>query len=135
MRRIDRLRAMSAEELAEMFEYKACRWCSYYDEPNDKCSINIVTRNLSHCKVGITEGLNQDDNTMPKLEVGDIIYSYYPKIAKADFYVYLGDNIVWCCKDEVFAVFVEGMKKFIKVIYRKGKHSFNKEEIWRAENE
>lgn len=84
MKRIDRFRAMSAEELAEMFEYKACRWCSYYDEPNDKCSINIVTRNLSHCKVGITEGLNQDDNPMPEIKVGDLLFyskeSYYVAI-------------------------------------------------------
>ena len=84
MRRIDKFRAMSAEELAEMLGYKACRWCSYYDEPNDKCSIDIVTRNLSHCRVGITEGLNQEVNPMPEIKAGDLLFygkeSYYVAI-------------------------------------------------------
>lgn len=93
MRRIDRFRAMSAEELAEMLGYKACRWCSYYDEPNDKCSINIVTRNLNHCKVCITEGLNQEVNPMPELEIGDIVEIDPVDITPAKRYVILPNNV------------------------------------------
>lgn len=99
MRRIDRFRAMSAEELAEMFEYKACRWCSYYDEPNDKCSINIVTRNLSHCRVGITEGLNQDDNPMPELAIGDIVEIAPVDGIPAKRYVILPNNVAILVND------------------------------------
>ena len=135
MKRIDRFRAMSAEELAEMLGYKACRWCSYYDEPNDKCSINIVTRNLSHCRVGITEGLNQEVNSMPKLEVGDIIYCYYPTLGKKVEYVYLGDDLVWCSTDSCFYRYESTLKEFIESVYRRKDGYFTKEEIWRANNE
>jgi len=123
MKRIDRFRAMSAEELAEMLEYKACRWCSYYDEPNDKCSINIVTRNLSHCRVGITEGLNQDDNPIPEIEVGDLID------ANSWRYVAIGNDIV--VNPSGMGKFCLSSMKDIKTIWRYKVNRY--EAIWRAD--
>lgn len=125
MENIDKFRAMSAEELAKYLVVN-CNHCVH--KPN--CSyIDDDT-----CHDGIARWLNQEVNPMPELKVGYIISSYYPATNNTVNYVYLGNNVLWCGKDEIFVKFENNMKKFIRAIYRKDVDDFSKVELWRADN-
>lgn len=126
MKNIDKIRQMSAEELVmKVLQQSGCIFCAYNDG-------NCQTKD---CNIGQTEWLNQEDNPMPELKVGYIISSYYPTIDKTVNYVYLGNSVLWCDKNESFVKFENNMKKFIKAIYRKDVDGFTKVELWRADDE
>lgn len=74
MKNIDKLRAMSAEDLAY---YLDCKCCIYDKDP---CG--------NACITGQTAWLNQEVNPMPKLEVGDVVKTEYGE------YVVIDDNKV-----------------------------------------
>ena len=132
MKNIDKIRAMSAEELVLNYQnVRACEVCSYFED--EECSLKGYAGSRE-CNGGRIKWLEKENNPMPELEIGDIIYSFYPKIDRTVSYVYLGDNVMWCDKDGLFVILEDKMKKYIKVICRKENDSFCKAVIWRAEN-
>lgn len=73
MKNIDKIRAMSAEELVlEYQSVRACEVCSYFED--DECSLKGYAGSRE-CNGGRIKWLNQEDNPMPKLECGDILTS------------------------------------------------------------
>ena len=77
MKNIDKIRAMSAEELAEKLDRKG------------KCGLCIWEyAECGFCACGITQWLNQEINPMPKLKIGDVVKTEYGE------YVVIDDNKV-----------------------------------------
>ncbi len=78
MKNIDKIRAMSAEELADYLD-KNCDNCAY--------SLNCASQDDRTCYHGIVEWLNQEVNPMPEIKAGDLLFygkgkeSYYVAIA------------------------------------------------------
>lgn len=73
MKNIDKIRQMSAEELAKLISnHSSCDFCTSKKE-------NCIDDN---CESRILEWLNQDTNPMPELERGDIVETrYYTLVA------------------------------------------------------
>lgn len=72
MKNIDKIRAMSAEQLASVIVYKKCSYCDNKGV-SGICSIESGLRSSLDCVMGIRKRLNQEVNPMPKLEVGDVL--------------------------------------------------------------
>ena len=123
MKNIDKIRAMSAEELADMLVDKntvQCDNCMIYGF----CHDNYCNAEYS-CKDVVTKWLNQEVNPMPKLEVGDLID------ANSWRYVAIGNDIV--VNPSGMGKFCLSSMKDIKTIWRYKVNRY--EAIWRADNE
>lgn len=120
MKNIDKIRAMSAEELAEkVFQMNGCVFCAYND---GKCL-------QKDCTTGQVEWLNQEVNPKPKLQIGDILevrygFNEYIGVYTDDVVVIPNPKKSLCITDEdveILAVWrisvTEGYKR-----------------IWRADN-
>ena len=128
MKNIDKVRAMSAEELADLICNKGVNFCQ-----NCRVEKYCEWGGEKDCSVVWAEWLNAKfEKPMPDLKVGDIIYSYYPKTDNKVRYVYLGGNVMWCDKDECFICFDDEMKVYVKWIVRKNE-DFTHKIIWRAD--
>ena len=65
MKNIDKVRAMSVEELARKIAGLGCEMC-FYQRNGHECRNN-------RCESGIAKWLNQETNLMPELKAGDIV--------------------------------------------------------------
>jgi len=85
MKNIDKIRAMSAEELVlEYQSVRACEVCSYFED--DECSLKGYAGSRE-CNGGRIKWLNQEDNPIPKLECGDIVETRHYALVALDFNV------------------------------------------------
>lgn len=130
MKNIDKIRAMSAEELGT-FLGKAinnCSLCRYQNIP--ECSGN--------CEKGITKWLNQEVNPMPKLQVGDIVEVEPHGITPAKRFVMLDSETAVNVNDFNQPQPAEKMQikdiKLIRLIWRYCSDGYYVV-VWRAENE
>lgn len=74
MTNLDKIKAMSAEEFYKFDRKMPCHKCIYHSD-FDGCT-NTEPISLSHdtvCERGCIEWLNQEDNPMPEIQVGDIV--------------------------------------------------------------
>lgn len=115
MKNIDKIRAMSAEELAELCNNN-CQMCVYQE--------NCMEIN---CVQGIMEWLNQESNPMPELEAGDIIKTHYAE------YVAIGGAVI---VNPITYVrkFLGELDGHIRFIYRYNRAEKEYEEIWRDDD-
>ena len=75
MKNIDKIRQMSAEELAKFILRDKC----------DSCSLGSKTEGCyMKCVEGLSEWLNQEINPMPKLKVGDVVKTEYGEYVVID---------------------------------------------------
>lgn len=82
MKNIDKIRAMSAEELAEKLLPPHCE-CEY-------CIINAECNHIcGNCYGKIAEWLNQEANPMPEIKVGDIVDTIYYALVAIDHNVFV----------------------------------------------
>lgn len=128
MKNIDKIRQMSAEELAYCIR-DSCLCCS-----NGECGPDAST---DGCLQGIMEWLNQEDNPMPILKIRDIVETVDNR------YVVLDNNVAIsvagkCCEKQPAIIsevneIIEN--ETISYIWRYSPLTRKFEKIWRADNE
>ena len=117
MKNIDKIRAMSAEELANKMAHH-CSCCINKDR--SPCG--------SMCVKGILLWLNQEDNPMPDLEAGDVVKTTYGE------YVAIGGAVL--VNPITFARnFLGNLVDTVRFIYRYDGAEKEYETIWRADDE
>lgn len=117
MKNIDKIRAMSARELAKELCFSCC-FCIHSD--------NFCKNN--DCYESRLEWLNQESNPMPKIQIGDVLEvvlkggNWYDGICVAKGVVYIMGECI--CK-EITEVKIKAISRW---------SSGSMEEIWRADN-
>lgn len=77
MTNLDKIRAMSAEELVLRYQSRRpCEVCSYFED--NECSLKGYA-GKRECNGGRIKWLNQVDNPMPKIQIGDCILTHINK--------------------------------------------------------
>ena len=120
MKNIDKIRAMSAEELGA-FLSKAVNQCSL-------CNYQDISKCSGNCEKGITQWLNKKYiEPMPELEAGDIVKTHYAE------YVAIGGAVI---VNPITYVrkFLGELDGHIRFIYRYNGAEKEYEEIWRDDD-
>lgn len=130
MKNIDKIRAMSAEELVLRYQsVRPCEVCSYFE--GDECSLKGYA-GKRECNGGRIKWLTQGDNLMPELKAGDLLFT--GKIV--EFYVAITpDKLV---KANCFVVMdLDNVLKHDKIAYvaRWNSDVNDIERIWRADDD
>jgi hypothetical protein len=124
MRNIDKIRAMSAEQLVlEYQSVRPCEVCSYFE--GDECSLKGYAGERE-CNGGRIKWLEQEVKPIiPELQAGDIIHT------KLNQYVVTDDKWMVCPmrREKIRTCEIE---KYATYIYRSDSNG-HYQEIWRAE--
>ena len=120
MKNIDKLRAMTAEELANQIAGIGCKMC-FYKQNSPECDSD-------KCEKGIAKWLNQEANPMPELHGGDIVKTYYGE------YVAIGGAVL-VNPTTMVRNFLGSLNDTVRFVYRYNGSDKRYETIWSADDE
>ena len=123
MTNLDKIKAMSAEDLAEyIINFNRCSKCVHYNKEEFECG---YLETPVPCIDGVTKWLNQEVNPMPKLECGDVVETRHYALVALDFNV-----LVRSATKERMVLNDAGKIERIWRVNSEGEY----EVIWRAES-
>lgn len=123
MTNLDKIKAMSAEDLAEyIINFNRCSKCVHYNKEEFECG---YLETPVPCIDGVTKWLNQEVNPMPKLECGDVVETRHYALVALDFNV-----LVRSATKERMVLNDAGKIERIWRVNSEGEY----EVIWRADN-